>query len=79
MIKERLNKIIGELFEVRPETIKGDYSLQEMGVDSLIFIRLVVMLENEFSIEFDDEALLIERFEKINDLQQYIQDKLENS
>lgn len=32
---------------------------EKMGIDSLMFIRIIVNLEEEFNIEFPDELLLL--------------------
>lgn len=46
--------------------IQLDTDLYSVGMDSLLFIQLIVLLEAVYSIEIDDEDLLIERFSTIN-------------
>ena len=40
-------------------------NLREAGMNSITFVRLIVELEAMFTIEFDDEAFLIENFDTI--------------
>ncbi|WP_019912660.1 phosphopantetheine-binding protein [Paenibacillus sp. HW567] len=48
-------------------------SLQEAGINSLGFIRLVVEIENAFQIQFEDDMLDIELFHSMQDLVAYIE------
>jgi acyl carrier protein len=41
------------------EEIDLDTDLKDVGVDSLVFIRVVVEIENHFSIDFPDDKLFI--------------------
>ena len=52
--------------------------LIELGIDSLRFIRLIVQLEEEFDIEFDDNDLMLENFKDIQMLITYISDRKRN-
>ncbi len=48
-----------EVKEVRLLTIDDDEeNIQELGIDSLAYIRLIVMLEGYFDIEFDDDDIV---------------------
>jgi len=44
----------------------------DMNIDSITFIKLIVNIENEFEIEFEDEALLVEKYETIEDMHNYV-------
>ncbi|KWX70217.1 acyl carrier protein [Paenibacillus riograndensis] len=48
-------------------------SLQEAGINSLGFIRLVVEIENAFQIQFEDDMLDIQLFHSLQDLVAYIE------
>lgn len=55
----------------------GDHiSLQDAGINSLGFIRLVVEIENAFQIQFEDDMLNIELFHSMQDLVAYIERKV---
>ncbi|AIQ67616.1 phosphopantetheine-binding protein [Paenibacillus graminis] len=48
-------------------------SLQDAGINSLGFIRLVVEIENAFHMQFEDDMLNIELFHSLQDLVAYIE------
>ena len=43
-----------------------DTDIASFGIDSLTFIRLIVMLEEEFGIDFPDEHLIASETNTIN-------------
>ncbi|WP_113700940.1 acyl carrier protein [Nonomuraea lactucae] len=51
-------------------------TLVDLGYDSLSFIELVLRVENEFGVEFDDERLDYRRFERVGDLLRYVESLL---
>lgn len=84
-VMERLFKIYNK--NVQESVIEIDESkveqldimksnLIDIGFNSFLFIRLIVEIENEFDIEFDDEKLNIGAFLTINDLCDYIKSKV---
>lgn len=40
--------------------------LTKLGIDSLMFIRIIVRLEEEFKIEFPDELLLLSEMNTVD-------------
>ena len=52
--------------------------MKKIGLDSIKFIQMVVLIEEEFGIEFDDETLLVDYFDTISSLVKYIEDKIES-
>ena len=46
------------------------------GIDSITFITIVVALEEEFNIEFDDKKLIIESFTTIKSILEYTESKI---
>ena len=46
--------------------------LAELNIDSIIFIKIVTTIEEEFDIEFDDEKLLITAFHNVKDIIDYL-------
>ncbi|MGF9909446.1 acyl carrier protein [Brevibacillus porteri] len=50
--------------------------LQDVGINSLGFIRLVVAVENEFGFQFEDDMLNVELFQTIQELITYIEGKV---
>ena len=60
--KERLVRIVGELMESE-EDIKLDANtnlIEDLGFDSVNIINLVILIEEEFDIEFEDFELGLE-------------------
>jgi acyl carrier protein len=53
--------------EKLPE-ILPDTDLQSIGMNSILFIQFIVFLENTYSIEINDDDLLMERFSSINQI-----------
>lgn len=51
-------------------------SLNDLGINSIDFIRIIVTLEDEFDFEFENEMLLYESFSDINSIVKYIGFKL---
>lgn len=48
--------------------ILPDTDLQIVGMNSILFIQFIVFLENAYSIEIEDDDLLMERFASINQI-----------
>ena len=55
-----------------------DLSFEDGIVNSLEFVSIVIELETEFDIEFDDDMLLISSYENIGQLVDYISKKVES-
>ena len=72
VIKKRLKLKVkmGELSKDTPLIGKG------LGLDSVGVLELVVGLEEEFNIMFEDSEISIELFENIGSLANYINEKL---
>ena len=48
-----------------------DSTFVEAGIDSLMFVRLIVDIENEANITFPEEGLDLRRFKKLRDIEEY--------
>ncbi|OPX44998.1 acyl carrier protein [Ruminiclostridium hungatei] len=78
-LTERIENIITSVLKMEPEKIKEisqDETLNRIGVDSVNFIEIVISLEDEFGIAFEDDELLLQNLNTINKLQKIIGDKL---
>ncbi len=51
-------------------------NLLEYGVNSLLFIRIVVNIENQLDLEFDIAYLNLEKYVTLNDLIDYIAEQV---
>ena len=75
MILEKLIALAAEQLDVKPEEIRMDTRLKEdLGADSASVMMLVMDIESEFGITFDDDA--IETVKTVGDLVAYIEKKL---
>ena len=72
-----LYTIIGNQLST-PRNLNDDMRLiEDLGMDSLALMNLVLDIEDEFGISFDDVNLLFENFNRIGDLRDIIE-KLES-
>lgn len=71
LVRKALN--LDESFDDN-ELISSDLLI--LGIDSIVAIQLIIMLESEFDIEFADEDLMLQSVQSIdsimNTLQKYI-------
>lgn len=70
IIKQQLN--IGASDEVQEE----DLLQEEYGLDSIKFVKIIILLEEKFDFEFEDEDLLINKFQTINSIKDVIKKRL---
>ena len=64
---EKIAAIVASIIEqIDIHTLDYDDDLQQMGMDSISFIRVIVNLEDEFEIEFPDDYLLIDNMNTLN-------------
>lgn len=80
--KEKVFDLIGELSEdedfgldLKKTEITEDDKISELGVNSIIFIKLLVKMEKEFDVKFEDEMLNYQTFDTIGDLIRMIEEK----
>ncbi|MNG13150.1 acyl carrier protein [compost metagenome] len=57
----------------RIETIGPDDDLSAFGVNSVTFIRLVLALEMEFGVSWEDDDLQYQNFLTLNTITQYVE------
>lgn len=50
--------------------------INEAGIDSILLIHLVVQIEAEFNIAFDDDELLLENFRTVAEITNNVTKKL---
>ncbi len=46
--------------------------MQDLEINSIIFIKIIVEPESEFDFEFEDEKLIFTAFQKIKDMIDYV-------
>ena len=73
-IKIETDRIFMEICPFLENDFKSK-KLHEMGINSILFVKIVVALEDYFAFEFDDEDLNFDKFETMNDVYTYIKEK----
>jgi acyl carrier protein len=80
--KKKVFDLISELsedeeFGLNPKKaeITEDDEMSELGVNSIIYIKLLVKMEKELNIKFEDEMLNFQTFDTIGDLIRMVEDK----
>jgi acyl carrier protein len=77
---EKIAEIVAAVLRIEPQQVlqlSGDDSLSSIGMDSLNCMDIVVNIEEEFSISFNDEELLLDNLNSINKLTNIVAQKKE--
>ena len=64
---ERLQKIIVKDFELKPEDLKANASLESLGLDSMSTIDLLFSIEDEFNIQVSREPVELKTIQDVVD------------
>lgn len=65
LLKSIVTEKVNEVLYVKISGEDGD-DLFEKGLDSISFIRIIVLLEDELNIEIEDDDILLENFHSID-------------
>ena len=58
-MESRIKKVMGDVFNIGVDSINNDSSTDNIeNWDSLKHMNLIVALEEEFEVEFDDEEIV---------------------
>lgn len=74
-IRAEIKRMLLEL--LNKEDLDEKQELLSVGLDSLNVIKLIVMLEETFSIRFEDEDLQLKYFHSIVTLSNFVTSKLQ--
>ena len=74
-IRAEIKRMLLEL--LNKEDLDEKQELLSVGLDSLNMIKLIVMLEETFSIRFEDEDLQLKYFHSIDTLSNFVTSKLQ--
>ena len=69
---EEIVNILKDISQDVVEEIKIDDNLKEKGVDSLVYIQLLVLLEEKYNFIFEDEMLDQEKLSTITSIIDYM-------
>ncbi|MBG9979807.1 acyl carrier protein [Facklamia sp. DSM 111018] len=75
-IFENVKTLIVDRFGVAEDSVTEEMTFEDLGADSLDIVEFVMELEDQYSIEFEDEK--IEKLNNIKDAVDYI-DQLKNN
>lgn len=78
-IKTEVIQLIFDLFKDNgfdADIIEYADLVDDMGMDSIMFISSVIELESKFDIEVPDDMLLMENFKKLNDIVAVVENRL---
>ena len=79
--KMDINKIKEKVFEIIKNNVQVDKELspndkiEDLGIDSLTFVKIIVAIESEFGFQFLDEELDKDVFVDINSFIKYVHNK----
>lgn len=76
-ISEKLKTIIKSYVNSEDPSWDDDADLEQMGINSISFIKIIVQIEMEFDIEFDQNDLRNQRFETLADMVLYVESTLD--
>lgn len=76
-IDERFMKAILSVMKDE-NNVTLDQKFKDMNISSIIYIRLIITIEEEFGFEFDDEMLVCKPNFCLRDILNYIQKKCMN-
>jgi acyl carrier protein len=77
-LPQRLREhIINQYIKAKePEGFNDDYNLIDEGIlDSLAIMNLIAWLEKQYAIEFDEGDIVLENFNSVNALVNFVQTK----
>jgi acyl carrier protein len=75
-VREKILEIIKQELDFH-QIIHDESKLEEIGVDSIAFISIIIAIEEEFSIRFDDKQIIYNKYQTIGDLVVAVQSIIE--
>lgn len=73
-ILERIQEIISDKTDIRPELLNEETTLDEIGADSIDMIEILMALEEEFDIVIPDEQA--QKIKNLGEIKEYIEQNL---
>ncbi|EGL15173.1 MULTISPECIES: acyl carrier protein [Paenibacillus] len=69
---------VNEILQTK-ESITPETDLFLLGLDSVTAVNLIVSLESQFGITFNDDELIVENFSTVRKITEHVTDKLEGT
>jgi len=79
LTKTKLKNIIKDITGTNFCYINENENFSNYSIDSLTFIKLVSIVQNEFNIEFDNKYLNVKKFQNIESFISYIENKIKSN
>ena len=70
--------IVSNLNSKLVDNITPKKTLSELGIDSIVFVKIIVNLEKEFNISFDENIMISSAFSNIEELMIYVDTIIKN-
>lgn len=71
-IQDKLVSEVAVILSIDSSTIKPDAPLHTLGIDSLLFVEILVVIENTFNLNLMEAGLSREDFQSIHSLAECI-------
>lgn len=65
---EKIIKVVKCVIGVNDKDLTCDTKVESIGISSIDYVKILIMLETEFDIEFDDDDLVLDENTCISDL-----------
>ncbi len=78
LIENRIAQLLSDFQTQLSDENTSSQDGSSIELDSIAFIKFIVLLEDEFNIHFDVDKIDVENFKTIHDLAVYIEDKIHN-
>lgn len=76
MILENITKKVREIVDEEDLQLNVETIIESIGLNSIGFIKLLVFLEDEYEIEFDDDDLNFEKYSTFGNIINKINEKV---
>lgn len=76
-IREVIDEKLGDELYKNFQEITDEENLFSIGLDSLNIVRLIIGIENEFDIIFEDEEIASSNWKNINLIEKMIRNKIQ--
>ena len=67
-VTEKIINVVKGVIGENVDNLNGDTKVESIGVSSIDYVKVLIMLETEFDIEFDDDDLIFDEDTCISDL-----------
>lgn len=75
-MKEKFFELVRDACALEEDGLSEQTCPSQISLDSLSFIRLIVGIEDEFGVDFDDELLNIADWQTLGDLMRITESKI---